>query len=112
MRNDQANLEDPFSSLAKVGTLGNVDERPLEALLRATGAAGGDLERACNAGFLRDDALLVVTIITDEEDERSSGDPLSWKRAADHEARQRARDRGARSAGRRRGPRRAARRPV
>jgi hypothetical protein len=81
MRNDQANLEDTFSCLAKVGTLGNVDERPIDALLRATGATVSDLDEECNAGFLRDDALLVITIITDEEDEKSKGDPESWKRA-------------------------------
>ena len=81
MRNDQTNLEETFSCLAKVGTLGNVDERPMEALLRATGATVSDLDEECNAGFLRDDALLVITIITDEEDEKSKGDPESWKRA-------------------------------
>jgi len=81
MQSDQTDLEDTFSCLAKVGTLGNVDERPIEALLRATGAAPGDLDEECNAGFSRDDAILVVTIITDEEDERSDGDPESWKRA-------------------------------
>ncbi len=34
---------------------------------------------ACNEGFLRDDALLVIVMITDEEDfEDSEGDPVSW----------------------------------
>jgi len=33
----------------------------------------------CNEGFLRDDAVLVVTVITDEEDDGDSlGDPASW----------------------------------
>jgi hypothetical protein len=85
LRNEQGNLADAFSCLAQVGVLGNVDERPMDALLAATsaprsGAADGDVEE-CNSGFLRDDAILVVTIITDEEDDQSSGDPSSWRRS-------------------------------
>jgi hypothetical protein len=57
----------------------------MDALLAATsaprsGAAESDVAE-CNAGFLRDDAVLVVTIITDEEDDQSSGDPSSWRRS-------------------------------
>lgn len=33
----------------------------------------------CGPGFVRDDAVLVVTLITDEEDEFSRGDPGFWK---------------------------------
>jgi len=34
----------------------------------------------CNEGFLRDDAVLVVTFISDEEDDGDSmGDPLAWR---------------------------------
>ena len=33
----------------------------------------------CNSGFLRDGALLVLTLITDEEDDGDSrGDPSDW----------------------------------
>src|SRR5690606_1070504 len=40
-------------------------------------AAGG-----CNEGFLRKDALLVVTFITDEEDDgQSKGTPAGWNAA-------------------------------
>jgi hypothetical protein len=35
----------------------------------------------CNQGFLRDDALLVVTIIQDNYDVDSLGTPESWKKA-------------------------------
>lgn len=73
----QPDLLETFSCVALVGTFGNTEERPMEAALEAisTTAAPG----ACNQGFLRDDALLVVTIITDEEDvEKSPGDPESW----------------------------------
>ena len=33
----------------------------------------------CNEGFIRDDAILVVTFITDEEDTRSDGTPDAWR---------------------------------
>jgi hypothetical protein len=37
---------------------------------------------ACNDGFLRKDALLVVTFITDEEDDgQSNGNPVGWNAA-------------------------------
>jgi hypothetical protein len=80
LQDDQPNLADTFSCLARVGTLGNADERPIDALLAATGAAHSDAEM-CNEGFLRNDAILVVTLITDEEDEQSAGDPAKWKQA-------------------------------
>jgi hypothetical protein len=80
MLDQQSDAADTFSCLAKVGILGDVDERPIDALLAATGA-GSSQVGDCNAGFLRDDAVLVVTIITDEDDESSAGDPVAWKSA-------------------------------
>jgi hypothetical protein len=76
----QPHLADTFACLAQVGTFGNADERPIDALLAATGATSNQLDD-CNEGFLRDDAVLVVTLITDEEDGLSKGDPTSWKHA-------------------------------
>lgn len=75
-------LEQRFLCLADVGTFGSGNEIPMEAMLAATGSeqtSGG-----CNDGFLRDDAVLVVTIITDEEDDPdgffgSEGDPAQWR---------------------------------
>jgi len=62
-----------FTCIASVGTDGDSNERPLQAMTAAISPAlngpGG-----CNTGFLRDDAVLVLTIITDEED-NSSGTP-------------------------------------
>ncbi len=57
---------------------GNNPEKTMEGMLAALDSAivgpGG-----CNEGFLRDDAVLVVTFITDEEDDTESlGDPASW----------------------------------
>ena len=75
----QPDLEATFSCAAQVGTDGSAIEEPMDAVLAATSAALNGRGR-CNAGFLRDDALLVVTVITDEEDERSSGEPDDWRR--------------------------------
>jgi hypothetical protein len=69
-----------FSCLAQVGTYGSAEERPVEALLVATGAETSSLGD-CNEGFLRDDAVLVVTIITDEDDVQSQGSPDVWRSA-------------------------------
>lgn len=59
------NVSSVFSCLAKVGTGGPSVEMPLEALDLAFGARTAD---ATNAGFRRDDALLGVVILTDEDD--------------------------------------------
>ncbi|MEM6989452.1 MAG: hypothetical protein AAF721_03110 [Myxococcota bacterium] len=73
-------LTDVFECVADVGTTGFGDERPIWSMAQAITAQSGP--NGCNAGFLRDDAILVVTIITDEEDdadENSPGDPALWK---------------------------------
>jgi hypothetical protein len=90
---EQDDLAEAFACAAQVGISGDGDERPMQTMLAAlsddmTGAGG------CNAGFLRDDALLVVVLITDEEDDfetegcpgqtnaqpqpGSSGGPQQW----------------------------------
>lgn len=80
-------LEDKFVCAGKPGTSGSGDEKPMDALVAAVSKK---LDTpACNAGFLRRQALLVVTIITDEEDDRadaqgatgSKGDPKDWYKA-------------------------------
>ncbi len=72
-----AGLGDTFACLAQVGVDGNSQERQAEAMVRAISP---DLqeEDGCNEGFLRDDAILVVTVITDEADEHSPDDPAAW----------------------------------
>src|SRR5262249_46851279 len=71
------NLEDSFECIARVGADGSFDERTGDATARAL-----DLELTaadgCNAGFLRDDAILVITVISDEDDVSSSGTPQEW----------------------------------
>jgi hypothetical protein len=84
-------LETKFACAAQIGISGDGDERPVQALTAAF-APGITAPGACNEGFLRDDALLVVVMITDEEDDHegeaeacdqspqqgSAGEPSDW----------------------------------
>ncbi|WAS90806.1 hypothetical protein [Nannocystis punicea] len=80
MIDGQPNLASTFECLAKVGTNGDGSERPMEAMVSSVGTL--NKVGACNDGFLRKDALLVVTFITDEEDdEESNGNPVGWNAA-------------------------------
>jgi len=58
---------------ALVGTDGSSDERPIQALLTAMTPALND-PGACNDGFFRADSLLVVVLITDEDDDADADD--------------------------------------
>lgn len=74
-------LAEEFACAAKVGVKGNTGETQAAALLAAVGpelAAPG----ACNAGFVRPDALLVVVMITDEDDDWSPPDADAQTNAA------------------------------
>jgi hypothetical protein len=88
MIDGQPDLNGTFDCIARVGIEGEGNERTMQAMedaLTKENDPGG-----CNDGFVRDDAILVVTIITDEEDdpndpdtgagpdENSPGDPESW----------------------------------
>ncbi len=53
---------------------GSSNERPMEGLLNATSPAF-NAPGGCNAGFMREDALLVVLLLTDEDDDHASSDP-------------------------------------
>lgn len=64
---DEPDLDAKFACAAKVGVLGNDDERVARALLNALDPAR-NAAGACNAGFARLDSLLVIVIITDEDD--------------------------------------------
>ena len=77
----QPDFDEAFTCAATVGTgsLAN-GERPMEAMVQAVAPATA--ASTCNAGFLRDDALLVVLFLTDEDDaagEDSAGTPAGWK---------------------------------
>jgi hypothetical protein len=73
----QPGLPEAFSCVARVGTFGDGDEQPMGALLEAIGPE----QSGCNTGFLREDAVLVVTIISDEDDENSPADVAAWREA-------------------------------
>lgn len=77
-------LHEVFACAARVGTDGSGAERPMEALEVAVRKDHGD-PGECNEKFLRDDALLVVVLITDEADgpgdpsgDPSPGTPQDW----------------------------------
>lgn len=70
-------LPTAFTCAAQVGIDGSGDEMPIDAALAALGpdlASPG----SCNEQFMREDALLVLVIITDEEEDGSAGDPPQW----------------------------------
>ncbi len=76
---DQSNLSETFSCIAQVGISGdsNTAEALVSALSPELRAPGG-----CNEGFLRDDALLMVTLLsTGTGDVDSPGTPLQWYKA-------------------------------
>jgi hypothetical protein len=56
-------LEEAFACIAPLGGTGCGFERPLDALLAAL-----DPDNQANAGFLRDDAVLAVVILSNEDD--------------------------------------------
>ena len=74
---EEPDLEGTFACVATVGVAGNPSERPMngmtEALGQAINAPGG-----CNAGFLRDDALLVIMFISDDANYEDEGTPQLW----------------------------------
>lgn len=62
---EQDDLEDVFPCMAQVGTSGSPIEQPVSALIASfdpSKRGPGD----CNEDFLRDDAILVVVIVTDD----------------------------------------------
>ncbi len=74
----QQDMKDAFACVAQVGTggAGLTSEAMVAALQPAINDP--DNEFACNGGFLREDALLVVTIIQDTYDTGSLGTVDEW----------------------------------
>ena len=76
-------LEELFACVGNVGIKGSSAEMPMSAMVASVtqqSEAGG-----CNEGFLRDDAILVVTVITDDypvphssDDANEVGSPQAW----------------------------------
>ncbi|HEY8376602.1 MAG TPA: hypothetical protein VIK91_08945, partial [Nannocystis sp.] len=82
---DDPKFEESFACVTQAGMNGAIAasaEAMVEAISPKLSGPGG-----CNEGFLRDDALLVVTILDDGFDEFSQGTVKSWidaLRAAKH----------------------------
>ena len=70
----QADLDEAFGCIADVGTSGAGDEKIIWSMADAITKHNDAGE--CNEGFRRRDAILVVTIITDEEDSPDDGPPI------------------------------------
>ena len=62
---DQDDLTVKFPCIAQVGTSGSPIEQPVTALIAALDPAKAE-SGACNENFLRDDAILVVVIVSDD----------------------------------------------
>lgn len=94
---DQPDLSAAFSCMGNRGANGPGNEQTMDSLLAGIGPLSGGGQ--CNDGFVRDDAVLVVTIVSDEEDDpsdivpipsldgtcepadtdtNSAGNPMSW----------------------------------
>jgi len=69
----EPNMDDAIECIAKVGWSGG-DPPMGDALIAALGPKI-NAEGGCNAGFLRDDALLVIVLISDTEDSKSVSKP-------------------------------------
>lgn len=75
---DQSNIKDAFACIAQVGAGGaGMTGQAMVAALQPAMNDPKD-EYSCNGGFLRDDALLVVTIIQDTYDVDSLGTVDEW----------------------------------
>jgi len=75
---EEPNIQEAFACMAQVGTggAGMTGQAMVAALQPAINDPENDY--ACNGGFLRDDALLVVTIIQDGFDVDSLGTADEW----------------------------------
>ncbi len=70
----EPDLTSAFDCAARVGTNSSLGEKPMEAMVQALAPSGAVSD--CNAGFLRSDAVLVVVLITDEDDNGPNADDL------------------------------------
>ncbi len=81
MDSGEPDLPSTFACAADVGTGSTAGtEKPMEAMVQAVTA--GTAAAGCNTGFVRDDAILVVTFVTDEDDNNdSAGTVIGWRQA-------------------------------
>ena len=72
-----ADLEPAVACMSSVGTSGEAREQQADALVAAIAPEQNDVG-GCNAGFSRPGAVLVVTVITNTDDDISVGNPDDW----------------------------------
>lgn len=70
-------LKRSFACAARPGVMGSVEEKQIGALFGAVDPKNGTAGK-CNEGFVRDEALLVAVVITDENDLMQQGSPKEW----------------------------------
>src|SRR5690606_20055104 len=75
---EQPDLTETFECIARVGGNGGQElgHMLVNAVSPELNSPGG-----CNEGFLREDALLVVTLATNVPDHNSPGTPATWAQA-------------------------------
>ncbi len=73
----EPDLAGTFTCMAQVGLAGHPSERPMDSLVAAM-SVGLNAPIGCNAGFLRDDAILVVTFISDDPNYEDADGPQEW----------------------------------
>jgi len=75
---EQSALSETFACIAQVGTSGG---NQVGAALAAAVSPSMNAPGGCNEGFLRDDALLVVTLVTPGSDDSKTGTVKEWYEA-------------------------------
>tara|TARA_B100001248_G_C27399566_1_gene468969 strand:+ start:8121 stop:9068 length:948 start_codon:yes stop_codon:yes gene_type:complete len=77
LKNSTPNIEQEFADMIRAGTNGSTVERGLDAIYRALSEPRLSNE---NAGFLREDALLAIIVVSDEDDSsaQSSSDMIDF----------------------------------
>jgi hypothetical protein len=78
MTSEEPDLESSFACVATVGTAGAPAEKPMNTI-QAVVAPGLNAPMGCNEGFLREDAILVITFLSDDGKYIDKGTPEEWK---------------------------------
>jgi hypothetical protein len=68
VKNYTGNIEDVFACIAALGDTGCDYEHPFDAIRRALGVDGRGAALAENQGFLREEAILAIILMTNEDD--------------------------------------------
>ncbi len=76
----EPDLAAAFSCAATVGAAGHPSERPMESMVEAV-SPGLNAVGGCNDGFLREDALLVISFLSDDPNKEDEGVAMDWYQA-------------------------------